>query len=260
MKFFETHAHYDDIKFEDEEDEVLKEVINAGVDKIVNVACDYSSCITSFNLSEKYDFIYFTIGVHPFEAETFDINKLEYIYSKVDKTKLVAIGEIGLDYSYDYVDDENKKLQQRVFIEQIKFAHKYNLPIIIHTRDASYDTFEILRKYTTEDDYVLLHCFSPTDDLVNILLERKNYMCAFGGNITYKRKDSFEKYLEKIPMEKIVLETDSPYLPPQEKRGTRNDSSSLPIIAAKLAEFKKLDVEEIAKITYNNAMKFYKIK
>ena len=259
MKFFETHAHYDDEKFEDEEDEVLNKVYREGVDKIVNVACDYSSCITSFKLSEKYDFVYYTIGVHPFEAETFDIEKIEEIYSQVDKKKLVAIGEIGLDYSYDYVDEENKKIQKEVFIKQIEFAHKYSLPIIIHTRDASHDTYEILKEYTSDEDKVLLHCFSPTDELVEILLERKNYICAFGGNITYKRKDSFEKYLEKIPMEKIVLETDSPYLPPQEKRGTRNDSSNLPIIAKKLAEFKKITIDEVAIVTYNNAKLFYNV-
>ena len=259
MKIFETHAHYDDEKFNDSREEVLKKVVDVGIERIVNVACDYDSCISSYNLAKEYDYIYYTIGVHPYEAENFEISKLEEIYDSLDKTKLVAVGEIGLDYSHDDVNLEVKETQKKAFIQQIAFAKKHSLPIIIHTRDASLDTYSILNDYTDEKDKILLHCFSPTDDLVKFALSREKCLVAFGGNITYKRKESFFTYLNMIPMEKIVIETDSPYLPPEPKRGTINDSSNLVIIAKKLAEFKGITAEEVAKITYENASWFYNI-
>ncbi len=258
MSFFETHAHYDDDKFKEDLDEVLKNVVSSGVAKIVNVACDFKTSITSSLLSDKYDYIYYTIGVHPYSAHEFNISRLEEIYLGLkNKEKLVAVGEIGLDYSYENI---NKDLQKEIFIKQINFAKKYNLPLVVHTRDASKDTYDILKEYTSDEDKVLLHCFNPTEDLVKIVLERKNYMVAFGGNITYKRKESFEKYVKMLPTEKLLLETDSPYLAPDIKRGTRNDSSNLCLICDKLASIKEVSSKELEDITYNNACRFYNIK
>lgn len=255
MGFFETHAHYDDIKFEDDLDETLSMVKNSNVDIIVNVACDFKTCISSSKLSEKYEYIYYTIGVHPYSAEEFDISKLEDIYTNLNsKEKLVAVGEIGLDYSYENID---KLKQKEVFIAQIEFAKKHNLPLVIHTRDASKDTYDILKEYTSPLDKVLLHCFNPTEDLVRLVCERPNFMVAFGGNITYKRKDSFERLVKQIPLNKLLIETDSPYLAPEGKRGTRNDSSNLNIICDKLASIMQIDSAEMERITFENAKRFY---
>ncbi len=257
MRYFETHAHYDDDKFKEDVDEVIKSVRKANVDKIVNVACDFSTCISSMELSRKYEDIYFTFGVHPYSADEFDIKILNKIYDECNiKDKLVAIGEIGLDYSYDNID---KDKQKDIFIKQIKFAQSKNLPIIVHTRDASNDTAKILREYTNDSNKVLLHCFCPTDDMVNLVMQRDNVYISLGGNITFKRKDSFEKYIQRIPIEKIMLETDSPYLAPVPKRGQRNDSSNIILICAKLAEIKNMKEDEVAEITYKNSCNFYNI-
>ncbi len=258
MKYFETHAHYDDDKFLEDLDGVLAKVRKANVERIVNVACDFKTCISSYKLSKKYEYIYYTIGVHPYSTDEFDISKLEEIYLSLDnKEKLVAVGEIGLDYSYDNIDVER---QRDMFIKQIEFAKKHKLPIVVHTRDASKDTYDILRKYTTSADKVLIHCFNPTDDLMRLVLERERYMVAFGGNITYKRKASFENYVNMLPLSKLLIETDSPYLAPVPKRGERNDSSNLSIICEKLASLKGVSLEEMANITYENATRFYNIK
>ena len=177
------------------------------------------------------------------------------VYNEYNNGKIVAIGEIGLDYSYT---KENKKEQIELFKTQIKLANKLKLPICVHSRDASLDTYMTLKecpaKYGT-----LMHCFSPTEDLVRLVLEN-GYMVAFGGNITYNRAKSFNRYMDMIPVEQIVIETDSPYLPPVPLRGTVNTSENLPIILDKLSEYKNISKEELSKIVYRNSLEFFNIK
>lgn len=216
------------------------------------------SSIDSINLSNKYDYIYAAIGIHPHDVDKYSANDIEKLYFDAqDKNllnRIVAIGEIGLDYAF--VKD-NKESQKALFIEQIELANKLKLPIIIHSRDASEDTYNIIKQYPPEYG-AIFHCFAPTDDLVRLVLEKK-YMVAFGGNITYKRNESFKKYILQIPLTQIVIETDSPYLAPEPLRGTVNDSSNLKIICKKLADYKGMTEEYVAEKVYKNAIEFFKM-
>lgn len=255
MEYFDTHAHYNDEKFDGIVDDVLKRCKNIGVKYVINIGYNIQSSIKAIELSNKYKNMYVAIGIHPSDVGKCSVEELEKIYNEYNNGKVVAIGEIGLDYSYT---KENKKEQIDLFKTQIELANRLKLPICVHSRDASLDTYLTLKecpaKYGT-----LMHCFSPTEDLVRLVLEN-GYMVAFGGNITYKRAKSFSRYMDMIPVEQIVIETDSPYLPPVPLRGTINTSENLPIILEKLSEYKNISKEELSKIVYRNSLEFFNIK
>lgn len=255
MEYFDTHAHYNDEKFDGIVDDVLNRCKNIGVKYVINIGYNIESSIKAIELSNKYRNMYVAIGIHPSDVGKCSVEELEKIYNEYNNGKIVAIGEIGLDYSYT---KENKKEQIDLFKTQIELANRLKLPICVHSRDASLDTYLTLKecpaKYGT-----LMHCFSPTEDLVRLVLEN-GYMVAFGGNITYKRAKSFSRYMDMIPVEQIVIETDSPYLPPVPLRGTVNTSENLPIILEKLSEYKNISKEELSKIVYRNSLEFFNIK
>ena len=254
MRFFDTHAHYNDEVYDIDREEVLKKIRESGVEYIVNVGYNKVSSIDSINLSKKYEYIYSAIGVHPHDVENETAQDIYNVYNQNDNKKIVAIGEIGLDYAF--VKD-NKLKQIALFESQIELANSLKLPILIHSRDAALDTYNVIKNKRAEYG-TLFHCFQPSDDLVRLVLEN-GYMVAFGGNITFKRNEAFKKYIEQIPLSQIVIETDSPYLSPEPYRGKRNDSSNLDIICKKLSEYKGKDVEEVAEIVYNNAVKYFNI-
>jgi TatD DNase family protein len=255
MRYIDTHAHYNDEVYKDNLSEILNIIKNANVDKIINVGYSIEGSMECINLAKKYDNIYSTIGIHP---ENVDDNpeKLIELFNDNRDGKIVAIGEIGLDYAY--VKD-NKDKQIDLFIKQIKIAEKLELPIVVHSRDASLDTYNVIKDNVSKGTKLLFHCFAPTDDLIKLVLERK-YFVAFGGNITYPRNISFKKYIEMIPVEQIVLETDSPYLSPVPFRGKINNSSNLHLVCKKLAEYKNMDEEKLSEILYNNSLKFFNLK
>lgn len=255
MRYIDTHAHYNDEVFKDNLDEILKTVKDANVDKIINVGYSIQGSKEAIDLAKKYDFIYCSIGIHPENVDD-DVNKIEKLYDNNINEKIVAIGEIGLDY---YYTKENKDKQISLFKQQIELAEKLKLPIVIHSRDASLDTYNIIKEYVHEGTKLLFHCFAPTDDLVRLVLERK-YFVAFGGNITYPRNITFKKYIEMIPIDQIVIETDAPYLSPVPHRGKVNNSSNLPLVCKKLAEYKNMDEEELSKILYENSLRFFNLK
>ncbi len=255
MIIYDTHAHYNDEKFKDILEETLAENKKAGVIKINEIGYNLESSLKAIELSNKYDGHYAVIGIHPSDVEKCSADEIEDIYNKYNNGKIVAIGEIGLDY---YWVKDNKEAQKELFIKQIDLANKLKLPIVVHSRDASLDTYLILKEHPALYG-TLLHCFSPTEDLVRLVLEKK-YMVTFGGNITYNRAKSFQKYMDMIPIEQILVETDSPYLPPEPLRGTINSSKNLPIIITKLAEYKHMNVEEVEKTVYRNSLEFFNIK
>lgn len=255
MIIYDTHAHYNDEKFNEILEETLEDNKKAGVVKVNEIGYNVESSIKAIELSNKYEDHYAVIGIHPSDVEKCSANDIEEIYTKYNNGKIVAIGEIGLDY---YWVKDNKEAQKKLFIEQIDLANKLKLPIVVHSRDASLDTYVTLREHPARYG-TLLHCFSPTEDLVKLVLENK-YMVAFGGNITYNRAKSFQKYMDMIPIEQILVETDSPYLPPEPLRGTINSSKNLPIIINKLAEYKHMNVEDVEKIVYRNSLEFFNIK
>ena len=254
MKYIDTHAHYNDEHYDKILEDVLSKCKDAGVEKIINVGYNKQSSIDSIDLSNNYDYIYAVIGVHPQDIDKNNASDIYEVYKKHNNNKIVAIGEIGLDYSYT---KENREEQIKNFIEQIELANTLKLPVVIHSRDAALDTYNVIKENKPEYG-LLFHCFCPTDDLVKLVLER-GYSVAFGGNITFKRNESFGKYIQMIPVEKIVIETDSPYLSPVPYRGKLNTSANLGIICDKLAEYKNLDTEYVADIVYNNSEKFCSI-
>lgn len=254
MNFIDTHTHYNDEVYKDNLEEILELIKHSNVDKIINVSYDYDSMKKSLELSKKYNWIYTSIGFHPHDVDKFDIKKMEDLF-KQNEEYIVAIGEIGLDYAYT---KDNKDKQKEIFIEQINFAKKNNLPIIIHSRDASKDTYDIVKENIESDYKVLFHCFAPTDELVNLVL-KNNYFVAFGGNITYPRNKSFYKYIDMIPLERIVIETDCPYLSPVPFRGEINNSTNLKYILKALSEIKNIDENTLSEIIYKNSVKFFNL-
>lgn len=255
MKFFETHAHYSDDIYKDNQAEILKKCKESGIEYIIDVGYNIESSQKTIDLANKYDFVYSSIGIHPHDVKKDDYKKIYDLYNKNTNSKILAIGEIGLDYAF--VKD-NKKEQIELFINQIEVANSLKLPIIIHSREAYLDTYNVIKENRAEYG-TLFHCFHPSDDLVRLVLEN-GYMVAFGGNITYKRGKKFAEYMNSIPLKQIVIETDSPYLPPEPYRGTVNTSLNLPIICNKLAEYKNLDVEYVSQVVFENSKKFFNIK
>ena len=258
MEIFDSHAHYDDEKFNEDREEVIKSIYEEGITKCINIGCDIKTSENSIKLSEKYDFIYATCSIHPSEIPQTEqelwkqLDKIKEM-AKINK-KVVGIGEIGLDYHWN---KDNIELQKKAFIEQINIANELNLPISIHTRDAIDDTIEIIRNYKVNKNGVL-HCCPFNRELVKQGLQA-GYYIAFGGTSTFKNSKNANEIIEMVPIDKILVETDSPYLAPEPLRGTRNDSRNLKYVIAKLANVKKISEEEMAKATYLNACKLFNI-
>lgn len=256
MEFFDSHMHIDDEKFDIDRDEVIKKIYNAGVTCAIDLGCDIESSKKVIEIANKNDFIYAACGLHPEEIPQTE----EELWKTIDvieelitnNKKVIAVGEIGLDY---YWRKDNKNLQKKAFIKQIEIANKLKLPISIHTRDAIDDMIKIIRNNKIENSGVL-HCCPFNPELVKHGLNAGLYI-GFGGTCTFKNSKNAGKILEIVPLDRILIETDSPYLAPDPVRGTRNDSSNLVYIVNKIAEYKNMEPEEIAKITYTNAEKLF---
>ena len=261
MEFFDSHAHYDDEKFENDRDEVISSVKAEGITRLVSVGYNIKSSKFAQELSSKYEFIYHSCGISPndipqSEEEWWkELKEISLIVQEKHK-KLVAIGEIGLDY---YWNKENSKLQKLAFIEQIKLANEYNLPIIIHTREAVADTLDILKNKQPALNNGIFHCCPLNRELVKEAL-KLGYYISFAGPITFKNSKNASEIIDMVPLDKILIETDSPYLSPEPNRGKRNDSRNVKYMAQKISEVKQIPLEEIAKITYENANRVFKIK
>jgi TatD DNase family protein len=264
MELFDSHAHYDDEKFAEDRYEIIDKVYNDGITKLISAGYDVKSSQTALSLTQKYDFIYTIAGISPNDVKDSidetnkEIDKIEEIVSSEmikSKSKLVGIGEIGLDF---YWNQENKEVQKDAFIKQIQLANKYNLPIVIHTREAVMDTLEILKNYPVNKKGVF-HCCPFNRELVKEGLKLGFYI-SFAGPTTFKNSKNASEIIELVPNDRILIETDSPYLAPEPKRGTRNDSRNVKYIAEKIAEVKNMTLEEIAEITYQNTLKAFDIQ
>ena len=245
MQFFDSHAHYNDEKFNQDKDNVLKEIYNQDITRLVCAGYNYQSSVSAIEISKENDWIYTTIGISPNDVE--DLAKVDSLDELLNEKKIVAIGEIGLDY---YWNKENKDIQKELFIKQIELANKYNLPIVIHTRDATVDTIDILKNHPCNKKGVF-HCCPLNQELIKEGLKLGFYI-SFSGNITFKNAKS-DACIGLVPLDRILIETDSPYLAPEPLRGTRNDSRNVKLVAQKIASVKNLSLEEVAKITYDNA-------
>ena len=255
MEFFDTHSHYNDEKFEEDREDILNKIYEAGITKAVVVGDNIVNSKATIELAKKYDFLFCAVGIHPCEiGETqkeID-NQILEIEKIANYEKNIAIGEIGLDY---YWNKENKQIQKELFIKQIQLANKLNLPIVIHTREAVQDTLEILKKYPVKKLGVF-HCCPLNRELVKEAL-KLGYYISFAGPITFKNSKNADEIITLVPNEKILIETDSPYLTPEPNRGKRNNPANVKYTAQKIADVKQTTLEEIAKITYDNACKIF---
>jgi hydrolase, tatD family len=260
MRLFDSHAHYDDEKFDQDREEIIQKIYDSGVEKFISAGYSLESSKRAIELADKYEFIYTTVGISPndvkqtLEETIEDIKKLEDIITRKENDKIVGIGEIGLDY---YWNKENKEIQKQAFIMQIELANRLNLPITIHTREAVSDTLEILKQHPVQQKGVF-HCCPLNRELVKEALKLGFYI-SFAGPVTFKNSKNAQEIAEMVPNDRMLIETDSPYLAPEPVRGTRNDSRNVRYIAEKIANIKSLSTEEIAEITYQNTLKIFKI-
>ena len=252
---FETHAHYDDEAFDTDRDSLLASMAENGIGTIVNATASKRTVEQSLALTEKYPFIYTTIGVHPSDCAEMDEEELKWLEEKCAYEKAVAVGEIGLDYHYD---EPPKDVQKKWFEAQLDLARRVSLPVIIHSRDAAKDTLDIMKSMKAEELGGDIHCFSYSVEIAREYLNM-GFFIGVGGVITFKNGKKLREVVEYAPIEQIILETDSPYLAPEPYRGKRNSSLNLPLVAAKIAEIKNLTPEKVIEITEANAKRLYRL-
>lgn len=251
QNIFDTHSHYDDSKFNNDRTALLEALPKKGVCNVVNQSTDLKTAKISIEFAEKYDYFYATVGVHPENLDGLPDNYISVLRELAKHKKVVAIGEIGLDYYYDIPKD----FQLRVFEEQLALANELSMPVCVHDREAHGDTLCLLQKYKPKG---VVHCFSGSREMACEVLKLGMYI-GVGGVITFKNARKVIEVVEEAPLERIILETDAPYLAPVPFRGKRNDSSMIIYIAQKIAEIKNLSTEEVLKITCENAINMYEI-
>ena len=252
----DSHTHLNAEQFNEDQDEVIERALDAGVTRIVNVGFNRETIPSSIALAERYDFIYSTVGWHPVDAIDMMPGDLEWIEELCKHEKVVAIGEIGLDY---YWDKSPKDVQQRVFREQIRLARKLGMPIVIHNRDAHQDILHILKEEKAEEVGGIMHCFSGSWETAKQCLDM-NFHISFGGPVTFKNAKQPKEVLAQVPLDRLLIETDAPYLTPHPFRGKRNETGYVRLVAETAAEIRGMTLEEIAEITTNNAIRLLGLK
>lgn len=251
---FDTHAHYDSEQFNEDRDDVLNGMPEKGVSTIVNVGASLNGCKASVEFAKKYPFMYAAVGVHPDEVGALNEETFAQLEEWCKEEKVVAVGEIGLDY---YWDEEPREVQKEWFIRQLELARKLNLPVNIHSREAAEDTFQIIKEYG-KDLTGIIHCFSGSKEMA-IEYVKLGFHIGVGGVVTFKNGKKLKQVVEAIPLEWIVLETDAPYLAPTPFRGKRNDSTYIRYIAEEIANLKGITTEEVLEQTERNARKVYRL-
>jgi len=252
--YFDTHAHYCDKRFNEDRNELLGSMPGAGISLILNAGSSLKSSRMSLDMADKYPFVYASVGIHPHDAKSMTDNTIKELENFLSHPKAVATGEIGLDYHYDF---SPRDVQQVRFREQLELARYLGKPVIIHEREALHDTLEMIRDFN--DLTGVMHCFSGSWETAKTILDMGWYL-SFTGVITFKNARRALEVLEKMPADRIMLETDCPYLAPEPKRGRRNSSLYLPYIAEKIAEIRGISTEEIAALTLENGKRFFEIK
>jgi len=255
MELVDTHAHLDFPRFDKDRKEVIKRAIDGGVKIIVNIGSSMTSSRNSVELSRRYNEIYSVVGIHPHNADSFNLNVSKKLESLSENKKVVAIGEIGLDFHYD---NSPREKQKQAFRAQLRLAKSLDLPVVIHTRDADEETLEILKEENADKIGGIMHCFASDKKMAREILDLGFYI-AFGGLITFKNLNNLREVVKEVPINKILVETDAPYLTPDPYRGKRNEPLYVKYVAEKISEIKGLSKEEIAKKTTQNAKKVYNI-
>ncbi|MDO5310799.1 MAG: TatD family hydrolase [Clostridia bacterium] len=251
---FDTHAHFDDERFDADRDKMLNQMKDFGVTNITNIASSMESSRRSVELAEKYDFVYASVGVHPSETENLTEMDMEELRRLAQHPKVRAIGEIGLDYHYP--DDVAPDIQKEWFIRQLDLAQELNMPVIIHDRDSKGDALEILKKRKISNGVV--HCFSGSAETAREII-KLGMMISFTGVLTFKNARRAIEACAAVPTDRLMIETDCPYMAPEPHRGERNHSGYVRYVAEKMAEIKGVSYEEMVDITNRNAKRFYGI-
>ena len=253
---FDTHAHYDDKAFDEDREAILASLPENGIRRVVNVSATLASGRRCLALAEEYDIIYAAVGVHPSETakpEEESEESLEQLRTMCRHPKCVAVGEIGLDY---YWDRPEREIQRKWFIRQLQLAKECRLPVVIHSRDAARDTVEIMRAEKAEETGGVVHCFSYTKETAQAFLDM-GFFIGIGGVLTFQNARKLKEAVQYVPMDRIVLETDCPYLAPAPFRGKRNCSLYLPYVVTALAQLKGITEEEVREAAWENGMRLY---
>ncbi len=253
---FDSHSHMYSVKFDGDREEVFKRIKEADVRYVLNAGADLETSMKAIDFAQKYEMFYASVGCHPHDVKDLDDATIQLFKGLVKKPKVCAIGEIGLDYYYDH---SPRDLQQYWFRRQIQLAHEVSMPIIIHDRDANEDTLKLLKEEKAFDLGVLMHCFSGSAELAKQYI-KLGAKISIAGPVTFKNAKKLIEVVEAIPVEHLLIETDAPYLTPEPFRGKRNESTYVKYTAQKVAEIKGMPFEEIARITCENALAFFRIK
>ena len=252
---FDTHAHYDDEAFDEDRDALLTSLPEAGIGTVVNIAASPRSIDKCLALAEQYPHVYCALGIHPEHAADMTDELMEKIRSHLHDEKVVAVGEIGLDY---YWPTPERDIQKEWFARQIDMAREENIPIVVHSREAAADTFQIMKDHHAEEVGGVVHCFSYSAEMAKKYVKRGFYI-GVGGVVTFKNARKLVEVVEEIPLSNIILETDSPYLAPVPFRGKRNSSLNLPYVVEKIAQIKEVSEDEVIRVTQENARRMYRI-
>lgn len=248
---FETHAHYDDEQFDKDRDLLIPDLLSGEICNIINVSSSVESVKTGIALAEKYEKVYAAVGVHPSDIAGLNEESFAWLKEQCSHPKVVAVGEIGLDYYWDK-EEEVQKSQREWFFRQIKLAEEVNFPIIIHSRDAAEDTMKVMREAHAENIPGVVHCYSYSLEMAREFV-KMGYYIGVGGVVTFKNAKKLKDVVQGIPLERILLETDAPYMAPEPYRGTRNHSGNLTYVVEKIAELKGVTTEEVEEVTLKNA-------
>jgi len=253
---FETHAHYDDKAFDEDRELLIESLPENGIDKVINICSDLKSVEKTRALLDKYSFFYGAVGIHPSDTAALTEENFEWLKKQCEHEKVLAVGEIGLDY---YWREPDSSIQKSWFERQLLMAQELDLPVVIHSRDAAKDTLDMMKALHAEKTGGVIHCFSYAKEMAAEFL-KMDFSFGIGGVVTFSNAKKLKEAVEYIPMEKIVLETDSPYLAPVPNRGKRNSSLNLCHIAEEIGRIKGLSREEVIAITYKNAEKLFFVK
>lgn len=255
-EIFDTHAHYDDEAFDEDRKELLSSLCRQGIKKVVNVGAGIASCERTIQLMQEYSFIYGALGVHPSETAELNEENFAWLRQQCQLDKCVAVGEIGLDY---YWDEPERVIQKKWFVRQMGLARELEKPMIIHSRDAAKDTIDLMSAEHAEEIGGVIHCYSYTKESARCFLNMGFYF-GIGGVLTFKNAVKLKEAVEYIPLDRIVLETDSPYLSPVPFRGKRNSSLNIPYVIQSMAEIKGVSEEKIREAAWNNAHTLYRME
>lgn len=260
---FDTHAHYDDKQFDKDRERILGQLQDSGIGRVVDIGADIESTRRAVELSEEYDFIYAAAGVHPSEVDCLDRNSFEWLSGLVEEgaassKKIVAVGEIGLDYYWEK-DEDRRRNQKYWFEQQMELARKTGLPVVIHSREAAKDTWDMMQGLKCEDIGGVIHCYSYSVEMAKNYLNKGFYL-GVGGVVTYKNAKTLKEVVKYAPLDRIVLETDCPYLAPEPNRGKRNSSLNLSYVVKAVAELKGITEEAAEAASWENGKALYRME